>query len=123
MSRREERRGWRRRKAMRDAVGEAAGEAAGPSTSGDVPNGGAAESKAEGEEWLTKLVKTKAALAVANDEIAALHAQLKEKDFGDGPWGQSSVEAGACMLIAVKCGGVLVLEDGGRPKSSQLSAR
>ena len=34
---------------------------------------------------------------------------LREKDFGDGPWAVTSVEAGASILIAVKSGGVLIL--------------
>ena len=38
-----------------------------------------------------------------------LQVHLREKDFADGPWAQSNVEAGACMLIAVKSGGVLVV--------------
>ena len=36
---------------------------------------------------------------------------LKEKDFGEGPWQQSNVEAGASMLIPVPkpFGGVLIV--------------
>jgi DNA damage-binding protein 1 len=34
---------------------------------------------------------------------------VKERDFGDGPWGSVAVEAGAAFLIAVDTGGVLIV--------------
>lgn len=48
-----------------------------------------------------------AALGCAHP-LMSLQILLKEKDFVDGPWSQTSIEAGACRLIPVVQGGVIV---------------
>jgi DNA damage-binding protein 1 len=41
--------------------------------------------------------------------VKTYEVMMREKDFGDGPWPQTNVEAGASMLIALKGGGVIIV--------------
>lgn len=45
--------------------------------------------------------------------VKTYHILVKEKDFAEGPWSQSNVDAGASLLVPVPapCGGVLVVSN------------
>lgn len=45
--------------------------------------------------------------------VKTYHILVKEKDFAEGPWSQSNVEAGASLLVPVPapCGGVLIVSN------------